>query len=288
MMIGSKRAPMNRAKWLAILLSLVAVPYVAAAQQSAAAETSAQPVSLSLEQVVANLEQRNAQRAAALEEFEGKRIYRMQYRGFPSDKDAEMVVRVTFRAPNSKDFTVVSQTGSKFVIDHVFKKLLEGEQEAAKGDNRHDTALTRRNYDFELTGYESTPDGGQYVLKLLPRTKNKFLYRGKIWIDAKDFAVVRIEGEPGKNPSMWIKKTDIAHRYVKVNNFWLPAENHTESFIRLGGKATLSIEYQDYKIIKSIPLDAAKKVRPDGDAALDGVDANPAIWASRIAQHARQ
>src|SRR5215469_13090205 len=207
MMIGSRRARMNMAKLLAIVLSLAAIPYVASAQQIAAAETSAQPHSLSLEQVVANLEQRNAQRAAALEEFEGKRIYRMEYRGFPSDKDAEMVVKVTFRAPNSKDFTVVSQTGSKFVIDHVFKKLLESEQEAADRDNRHDTALTRQNYNFELTGYEPTQNGGQYVLKLLPRTKNKFLYRGKIWIDAKDFAVVRIEGEPGKNPSMWIKKT---------------------------------------------------------------------------------
>ena len=274
---------MNIAKSLAIVLSLAATSYVATAQQSAAAETSAPPASLSLEQVVTNLEQRNAQRAAALEEFEGKRIYRMQYRGFPSDKDAEMVVKVLFHAPNSKEFTVVSQTGSKFVIDHVFKKLLEGEQEAAKGDNRHDTALTRQNYNFELTGYEST-NGGQYVLKLLPRTRNKFLYRGQIWVDAKDFAVVRIEGEPGKNPSMWIKKTDIAHRYVKVNDFWLPAENHTESFIRLGGKATLSIEYQDYKIIKSIPLGAAKKAHTDGDAALVGVGDNQAMWASRIAQ----
>ena len=275
---------MNITRSLAIALSLAATPYVAAAQQTAAVETTARPAPLALEQVVSNLEQRNAQRAAALEEFEGKRVYRMQYRGFPSDKDAEMVVKVTFHAPNSKEFTVVSQTGSKFVIDHIFKKLLEGELEAAKGDNGHDTALTRQNYNFELTGYEPTQDGGQYVLKLLPRTKNKFLYRGKIWIDAKDFAVVRIEGEPGKNPSMWIKKTDIAHRYIKVNDFWLPAENHTESFIRLGGKATLSIEYQDYKIIKSIPLDAAKKAHPDGDAALDGMRNNPAVFTNRIAQ----
>jgi len=288
MMIGSRRAQMDIAKSLAIVLSLAATPCVGFAQQSAAAENSAQPPSLSLEQVVSNLEQRNAQRAAALEEFEGKRIYRMQYRGFPSDRDAEMVVKVSFHAPNSKEFTVVSQAGSKFVIDHVFKKLLEGEQEAAKGDNRHDTALTRQNYNFELTGYEPTQNGGQYVLKLLPRTRNKFLYRGQIWVDAKDFAVVRIEGEPGKNPSLWIKKTDIAHRYVKVNDFWLPAENHTESFIRLGGKATLSIEYQDYRIIKSIPLDAAKKAHTDGDAALVGVGDNPAMWASRIAQQSTQ
>jgi len=279
---------MKIAKTLAIALILVTTPYIASAQQSAAAETSAQPVPLSLEQVVTNLEQRNAQRAAALEAFEGKRIYRMEYRGFPSDKDAEMIVKVSFHAPNSKEFTVVSETGSKFIIERVFRKLLEGEQEAASRDSHHDTALTRQNYDFELAGYEPNPDGGQYVLNLVPKTRNKFLYRGKVWVDAKDFAVVRIQAEPGKNPSFWIKKTDIAHRYVKVNNFWLPAENHTESFVRLGGKATLSIEYQDYKIIKAVPLDAAKKPKPEGDAALDGVGDTSAVWASRLAQHSHQ
>jgi len=279
---------MNFARALPIALSLVCVSCAVTAQQNADPVHSTQPTPLGLEQVLANLEQRNAQRTAALEQFEGKRTYRMQYRGFPSDRDAEMVVKVNFRAPNSKEFTVLSQTGSKFVIDHVFKKLLEGEQEALKGENRHDTALTRQNYDFELVGYDPTPDGAQYVLKLLPKTKNKFLYRGKIWVDAKDFAVVRIEGEPGKNPSMWIKKTGIAHRYVKVDGFWLPAENHTESFIRLGGKATLSIEYQDYKIIKSVPVDAIRKAHPGGKTLLDGVGDSSAILAGHIAQHPTQ
>lgn len=273
---------------LPIVLSLAAVPCVVTAQQIVGLEPPTQPSPLSLEQVLANLEQRNAQRAAALEQFEGKRTYRMQYRGFPGDKDAEMVVKVSFRAPNSKEFTVLSQTGSKFVIEHVFKKLLEGEQEALDAENRHDTALTRQNYDFELTGYNTTPDGAQYVLKLLPKTRNKFLYRGTIWVDAKDFAVVRIEGEPGKNPSMWIKKTGIAHRYVKVDDFWLPAENHSESFIRLGGKATLSIEYQDYKIIKAIPLSATRKARRRGDTVLDGVGDSSAMWAGHILPHGTQ
>jgi hypothetical protein len=276
-------AQMNMAKTLAIAVGLVTTPYIASAQKSA--ETSPQPGSLSVEQVVTNLEQRNAQRAAALEEFEGKRIYRMEYRGFPGDKDAEMIVKVSFHAPNSKEFTVVSQTGSRFVIEHVFKKLLEGEQEATTSDNRNDTALTRKNYDFELAGYETNPGGGQYVLKLLPRSKNRFLYRGRVWVDAKDFAVVRIEAEPGRNPSFWIKKTAIAHRYMKVSDFWLPAENHTESFARLGGKATLSIKYQDYKIIKAVPLDAAKKPKPDGDAALDGMCDTSSVSAGRFAQH---
>ena len=272
---------------LPIVLGLASVPCAMTAQDAAPAP-STRPSPLSLEQVLANLEQRNAQRAAALEQFEGKRIYRMQYRGFPGDKDAEMVVKVSFRAPNSKEFTVISQTGSKFVIDHIFTKLLEGEQEALKAENRHDTALTRQNYDFELMGYDTTPNGPQYVIKLLPKTKNKFLYRGKIWVDANDFAVVRIEGEPGRNPSMWIKKTSIAHHYVKVDDFWLPAENHTESFIRLGGKATLSIAYQDYKIVKATPVNAIRKPRPRGNTVLDGVGDGSAALVGHIAQQTTQ
>ena len=215
---------------------------------------SAQNAPLPVEQVARKLQERNAQRAAALGQFNGTRVYRMQYRGFPSDRDAEMVVDVTYRAPDSKEFSVVSQKGSKFIIDHVFKKLLEGEQEAANEENRRNTALSTENYDFTSAGYENTPNGEQYVLNLLPKTRNKYLYRGKIWVDAKDFAVVRIEGEPARNPSFLIKKTEVKHRYVKVNDFWLPAENHTESVIRLGGRAILSIEYKDYRITKAAPL----------------------------------
>jgi hypothetical protein len=213
---------------------------------------------LSADQIARKLQERNAQRAAALEQFTSTRVYHMQYRGFPSDRDAEMLVTVTYNAPDTKQFTVVSQTGSKFVIEHVFKKLLEGEQEAANDENRRHSALTTENYDFTTAGYEVAPGGPQYVLNLWPKTKNKFLYRGKIWVDANDFAVVRIEGEPERNPSMWIKKTAVDHRYMKVNDFWLPAENRTESSIRLGGEAILSIDYKDYKITKAAALKSSE------------------------------
>ncbi|HZQ94608.1 MAG TPA: hypothetical protein VFA67_06330 [Candidatus Sulfotelmatobacter sp.] len=216
---------------------------------------------LSLDQVLTNLEQRNAKRAAELQQFDAKRIYRMQYHGFFKDRDAEMVVNVHFSAPNSKQFTVVSQSGSKFVIDHVFKKLLDAEQEAGKGDNRRETALSRDNYSFALVGYEDAPEGPQYVLSLQPKNNNKYLYRGRIWVDAKDFAVVRIEGEPNRNPSMWITKTDFAHYYAKVDDFWLPSQNCTETSVRFGGKSRLSIDYQDYKVTKAFPVHIIETAR---------------------------
>ncbi len=233
------------------------------ARDAGSSLSSVQNAPLTAEQVGRRLQERNAQRAAALNQFEVTRVYRMQYRGFPSDRDAEMVVTMVYHAPDSKKFSVVSQSGSKLIIDRVFKKLLEGEQEAANEENRRNTALSSENYDFTSAGYEDTPEGAQYVLNLSPKTKNKYLYRGKIWVDAKDFAVKRIEGEPARNPSFWIKKTEVTHRYVKVNDFWLPSENHTESMIRLGGRAVLSIEYKDYRITKAAPLGGAETAQEE-------------------------
>lgn len=87
-----------------------------------------------------------------------------------------------------------------------------------------------------------------------PRTKDKFLYRGRIWVDAKDFAVVRPEAEPAKNPSFWTKTAEIAQMYMKVSDFWLPACNHSVTAIRVGGHAELTIDYKDYEITGAGPV----------------------------------
>jgi hypothetical protein len=175
-------------------------------------------------------------------------VYRLKYHGPLGDRDAEMVVKVAYQAPAKKQFTVISQSGSKFINDRIFKKLLEGEQEAFRPENQKATALNTDNYTFELKGYEETSEGARYILSVLPRSKNKFLYRGKVWVDAVDFAIVRIVAEPAKSPSIWIKKSMIEQTYVKVESFWLPAGSRTETVVRLGGLELLSIVYRDYKI----------------------------------------
>jgi hypothetical protein len=212
-----------------------------------AADPSVAP--LTAQEVAARMEAKGRERALALRAFEASRVYHLEYWGFGGNKEAELKVRMNFRAPATKTFKVISQDGSKFIIEHVFNRLLQSEQEALDDQNRQATALTLENYEFSLSGYEEQADGGHaYVLDVKPRNKNKFLYVGKIWVNAQDFAVERIEAEPAKSPSFWIKKTQIEHRYIKVGNFWLPAQNRSESQIRLGGRALLTIDYNDYRI----------------------------------------
>ena len=215
--------------------------------QSRTATTTAR-AALSADQVVDNLVRRNQERAQALLHSEATRVYRLVYRGFPSDREAEMTVQATYSSPSSKEFKVVSQSGSKLIQDRVFKRLLESEQEAAQPAMSAQTQLNRNNYEFELAGYEPSETGGQYVLLVTPKRKSKYVYRGKVWVDGNDFAVTHIEAEPAVNPSFWTKRNEIRHDYQKVQSFWLPARNESVSYIRLGGRATLTIEYRDYRV----------------------------------------
>ena len=89
-----------------------------------------------------------------------------------------------------------------------------------------------------------------------PKVPSKLLYRGHIWVDSKDFAVCKIEAEPARNPSFWIKKTAIHHSYLKIGDFWLPSENESVSVIRGGGRAVLTIKYQNYEILAARSLKA--------------------------------
>lgn len=208
---------------------------------------------LTAEQIVDNLVRRNLERAQALDGYQGTRVYRLEYHGFPGSRSAEMVVDARYKAPETKELTVRSETGSKLLIEKVLQKLLQTEKEALSAENQARVALNNVNYNFTLTGYESMPTGPCYILAVEPRTNNKLLYRGRIWVDAEDFAVVRIEAAPAKNPSFWTKETRIEQVYAKVGKFWLPISNRSTSATRLGGHAYLSIDYRDYQIAADTP-----------------------------------
>jgi hypothetical protein len=224
---------------------------------------------LSADQVVDNLIRRDEERTQALRHSESTRVYRLSYRGFPSDRDAEMTVDATFDSPSSKSFKIISQSGSKLIIDRVFKRLLDSEKEAIEPEMHARMLLNRDNYNIAVVGFEApgtnaSDKSGQYVLAVSPKERSKYVYRGKVWVDATDFAVTRIDAEPALSPSFWTKKNEIHHEYMKVQNFWLPRRNESISYIRLGGRATLTIEYNDYHVVDSRLLPKTAKASSGG------------------------
>jgi hypothetical protein len=86
------------------------------------------------------------------------------------------------------------------------------------------------------------------VLEIEPATLNKFLIRGRIWIDAAEFALTKVEAEPAKSPSFWIAHTRIEQLCAPTSGFWLPERNRSETKVRVGGTAVFTIDYGSYQI----------------------------------------
>ena len=161
-----------------------------------------------------------------------------------------MDVEVTYDPDSGKSFRIVSESGSKFLCNKVLKRAVDSEEEASH--DKSATALTAANYKFQLLGSESLAGRPTYVLDVVPIAASKFLYRGKIWVDAADFAVVKIDAEPAKNPSMWISRTQIAFTNAKTGEFWLPEQNRSETKVRIGGTAVLTIHYGPYQVVPEV------------------------------------
>lgn len=261
-------APFRFVFLLSTLLLSIGPIQRARAQQSGTS-TSVANARLSTGQIVDNLVAMNVERARALHAYQGSRIYRVEYRGFPGTRSAEMLVDVKYQSPGTKEFTILSSSGSKLILDKIFKKLLQAEEESLDAKNRRRSALNSDNYRFTLVEYESTSSGPMYVLMVKPRTKNKFLYRGRIWVDGKDFAVTRLEAQPATNPSFWTRDTKIDQVYMKVGDFWLPSFNQSNCAIRFGGHAELTIQYSNYQITNADPV-SSLQTRETRSAHTDG------------------
>jgi len=198
----------------------------------------------SVEDVVAKMMQFDAQRQSELTGYTATR----RYVAVNKKRRAEMLVRVDCARDGAKQFTILFEEGSSSIRKHVFQKLLSEEAEASRRGTRNSTRLTPANYDFQIVGQETLETGSAYVFEVLPKTPNKYLINGRIWVDANDYSIVRIEGQPARNPSFWVHNVHFVHTYQKVGQFWFASSTDTTSQIRIFGDSELTIENADYKL----------------------------------------
>ncbi|HUJ39105.1 MAG TPA: hypothetical protein VLW54_01055 [Candidatus Acidoferrales bacterium] len=207
---------------------------------------------LDTDQVVARMVARNQDRARELGGYSSRRHYHLDYNGILGSRQADMVVDVLYHSPNDKEFSVISQSGSKWICNHVLRRLMQAEQESTQSAEKQKTEISPGNYDFQLLYTETGSDGTvYYVLHAEPKSDSTYLFRGKVWIEGRDFAVARIEGEPAKNPSRWTKQSDFTHQYQCLDGFWLPAKNDTLTQLHLLGRSHLTIDYTDYQVTRA-------------------------------------
>jgi len=207
--------------------------------QAARADTTA-------EQIFTELIRRNELRNTELRSYSEMRSYSVSDQ--KGKVHAETVVRLDYRAPDSKSFVPISEKGSAVVRRLVLNRLMESEVEAASGKSHRDSSINAANYTFNLLGEQDLGPNRCFVVQAIPTRKDKYLFDGKVWIDAQDYAVVQIVGHPAKKLSVWVDKADFVRRYQKIGDFWLPLKDETSVHVRLYGSKILTIVHQSYTI----------------------------------------
>ena len=154
---------------------------------------------LALPQVVEKVLERNAQRKA-LQSYHCKRVYDLDYEGFPKALHGQMTVEMNYRAPDRKDFKIVSESGPKWLVNRVLRRLVETEREAQDPANRAKVELNPRNYDFTSLEHLANSDGCAYTLSVQPKMPSKFLYRGRIWVMKKILPSVGLRRSQRRTP----------------------------------------------------------------------------------------
>ena len=226
-----------------------------------ASHATAAPVPLApvtVEDIAQRMQTMNAEREAALLRYQSERTYTVQYTGLGGARTAQLVVNAEYVAPNQKHFTVVSETGPRVLCEKVLRKLVETEQESAEKSTRTQTALNPENYDMRLVGVEQVDGEPAYVLDVSPKVDNKLTYRGRVWVSKADYAIMRIVGEPAKNPSFWINHASFDSTYRRIGGVWVLRQNTSSTHVRLGGEAKLTIDYGNYDVLNAMPLNAMK------------------------------
>ena len=196
------------------------------------------------DEVVTRMMARDKERQESLHGYTAARRYVLENQRH--HKRAEMLVRMTCLKDGSKQFETISATGWGGARNHVFPRLLEGETEASLPGLRERSRIIPENYTFQMVGAGYLNERPVYVLAIAPRTPNKYLMHGRIWIDADEYAIVRIEGEPAKNPSFWIKSVHFVHQYERQGSFWFPVSDRSMTDVRIFGSTEVTIEYFDY------------------------------------------
>src|SRR5277367_2566578 len=221
-----------------LLLSafLLMPAFPAAAQDSATNPTA--------DQIVTRMTAHDLARQTSIEGYAGMRRYVLENQEF--HKRSEMLVQVQGDKDGTKHFEIVSEDGWKAAHKHVLHKMLESETETSRPEKRASARLNSENYEFLLVGTEFAAGRRAYVLEVSPKRSETYLFEGRIWVDAGDYALARAEGKPAKKPSFWTKSIHFVQIYQKCGPVWFPFSTQSVTEARLFGTTDVNIEYFDY------------------------------------------
>ncbi len=217
--------------WLPVLVFLITL-----ASSSQPPLSIAEIKSPDLNRILQRLEEVQHQDPAQSRPYEVRREYKV-FRGYDKQPTSEVIAQINFVPPDMKTYKII-QTRGNSRGEKIVRELLDRETESAK--KGLGSEITRANYDFVFLRQENFGVVPEYVLRIVPKRKDKYLLRGRIWVDESTYRIRRIEGVPAKSPSLWIKGIHITLQYAELGGMWVPVSFDAIATVRFLGEYTLA------------------------------------------------
>jgi len=196
----------------------------------------AQKANLTIDQIVARMQQASTAERTGTPGYTVTREYWLSAADAPQPA-SDVVAQVTFIPPSDKQYVIVKAEGNERGAG-IVRKVLDHEAAMAGRWRLHD--ISRDNYDFALLGHETIAGHDCYVLELSPKREAVELIRGKAWVNAQNFHLIRVAGETVKSPSMWLKKLTVTLNFGQVNGVWLETSTRAVADVRFVGPHVLT------------------------------------------------
>ena len=203
------------------------------------------------ERIVAGLEATSVRENRLVEAFATNKTFTILHEG---KTHAHVLAALQFKAPDVKVFTVLESRGSDFIRTRVINRMMTTEVELARDQSRARIAISPDNYEFGSV----REDGDAYVLETLPRRRDELLFKGLVWITKDGFHLKRIEGEPTRNPSFWIRRIRFVVEFEPVNGVWMEVRARGRVTMRWLGEYQLQSECGPYHMLLTADAPASR------------------------------
>lgn len=170
------------------------------------------------------------------------------------DKDethpaAEMTVRDTYRKGKGKAYTVLSESGSSIIQHYGLQPLLDSETEIDLPNQVAQSWFTSANYEMQLKPGTQRVNGRTcYALSIKPRRAAPNMLDGTLWVDAKSYSIVRVQGIASKKPSIFAGTTHMMRNYQDIDGYSMATHARAESSSLFFGRTVVVIEYYNYHL----------------------------------------
>lgn len=177
--------------------------------------------------------------------------------------DSDVIAELTFVPPYLKSYAIRDVDGTH-IGERIVRRMLETQMAFAKDSGSTD--ISQDNYDFRFIREDDVNGHHCYVLELLPRRKGKNLLHGNIWVDANNYLLHRVEGEPVKSSSWWLRDVHIVLLFGYVGEMWVQTSSESTADVRIVGQYKMISQVVSYQVNRPSPVRSSAQAAFFSDA----------------------